>query len=213
MRKYLTVIALLFISTGMMAQSHEKGTISFQANYDLGVHRTVYIRKFNGIQLGEDKSAAVTSILSVHAQYNLGRIFSAGFNYNGGAYLEDPDNAEAAGNSYRAFLFDLRLYVANKDRFNWFLSPRIGFSGLEINRRSGLVLETSKFRSNPFGLYTGFNWYPIAMFGINMQLGYMGHNFKMRSFAVNGNEINLNNFDNRLAVSGIHLQLGLSFKF
>jgi hypothetical protein len=207
------IIALLFISTSMMAQSHEKGTISFQANYDLGVHRTVYTSTFNGFQLSKNESAAVTSILSLHAQYNLGKIFSMGLNYNGGAYLEDPENAEAAGNSYRSFLFDIRLYLANKDRFNWFFSPRIGFSGLEINRRKGVILETSKFRSNPFGFYTGFNWYPIAMFGVNMQLGYTGHNFKMRSFAVNGNDININNFDNRLAVSGIHLQLGLSFKF
>ncbi|MFN4121962.1 MAG: hypothetical protein ACK4GL_01510 [Flavobacteriales bacterium] len=212
MQKLLSALFLFAFSQILTAQSHDKGTFSAQLNYDFGVHRTVYTSKFNGFELNRDEGAAATSMLALNFQYNPAKLFSAGFNFNTGAYLENPDNAEAAGNTYRSFFFDLRLYALNKDRFNWFLAPKVGVANLEINRRKGIIVETSNYRATPFGIYSGFNWYPTAIFGLNMQLGYTSHNLKMRSFSVAGTEVNLNNFDNRIAAGGIHLQLGISLK-
>lgn len=214
MRQKLFIFIIIFLSHALsQAQSHETGTVSFQLNYDVGVHRTNYTSKFNGILINEDKSAALTSMLKFGAYYNVLNFLSLGIEHMRGGYLEDPDNAEAAGNYYRNLAFGMNLYLVNKDKFNWFISPKFGAARLEIKRRKGVVVETSKYRTGLFGIYTGFNAYLINNLGFNAQLGYSSHNFRMTSFAVGGNSLNLNNFENRLQVGGVHLQLGLSLKF
>jgi hypothetical protein len=220
MKKLLQSLFALFITINLAAQSHESGTLSFQLGYDVGVHRTDYTSKLNGVQISQNKSTAATTIVMFGAQYNLVKFLSFGLNFGAGGYLENPENAEADGNSYRALSIDLRLYPVNKDKFNWFLGPRLGTSGLKIRRKVSqlggqpipTVSQESRYNSPHFGVYTGFNWYLLSFLGLNGQIGYTSHNFLMKSYSVNGTSQNLSNFDNRLKVSGVHIQFGLSVK-
>lgn len=216
MKKIFLLFLGLSFSINLAAQSHHAGTLSFQLGYDVGVHQTDYTSKYNGTLLSQDKDNAATTAVMFGAQYNLIEFLSLGLNFGAGSYIEDRDKIENNGNTFRVLSLDLRIYPINNEKFNWFLSPRLGVSNLKINRKVGppilLISQESKYNSPHFGIYTGFNWYFLSFIGINAQLGYTNHNFLMKEYNINGVSQNLNNFENRLKVSGVQLQLGLSVK-
>jgi hypothetical protein len=209
---------LTFITDSLNAQSHEKGTVSFQLNFDAAVHATHYSSKLNGTEIESKDDAAATTLFMFNASYNPLKFLSVGLNTGIGSYIEDPDNAVADGNRYRRLGLDIKAYYLNHDRFNMFFGVQTGASGLEINRKILIIAplyatQQYKYRAPYVGLNTGFNWYFANYVGINMQLGYSAHGFKLHEASLSGNKVDLTNRDIRLDTGGIHFQIGASVKF
>ncbi len=214
----LLSIALFTHSSFVWAQSHEQGTVSFQVNFDAAVYATHYSNKFNGTEIESKDDGAATTLLMFNAAYNPFRFLSIGLNAGTGSYLEDPDDAEADGNSYRRLGLDVKAYYLNHDRFNMFFGVQSGVTGLEINRKTVIVAplystQQQKYRAPYLGLNTGFNWYFAKYVGMNMQIGYSAHGFKLYEATLSGNKIDLSNSDIRLKTGGVHFQVGASVKF
>lgn len=221
MRLYTGVLSLLifiYVKPEAIVQSHEKGTLSFQTNFDLGVHATHYTNTYKGALLESKDDGAATALVMINASYNPLQFLSVGINTGFGSYLEDPDNAEADGNRYRRLGLDIKAYYLNHDKFNMFMGMQIGASGLEINRKVPLIgslYSTQKYKySAPYlDIHSGFNWYFANHLGLNMQAGYSLHSFKLKEAYLSGNKWDLNNYDVQLGTRGIRLQLGASIKF
>jgi hypothetical protein len=213
---------LLFIAfTGIIsltqAQGLDKGAVSLNLGYDGGVHGTVYTVKYNGNSVGNpDTSAAATSLFRLNTHYSIFKWISAGFDLRTGKYIENPDNAQAAGNKVSVLSFALRLYPVNKDKFTWYVGTTIGTSRLEINRvyTFGTTFPARFKLSSPhMGFETGFNWYFSQYIGMNFGLGYSSHNFLLKEYYFNGNKQDISNYENRLKTRGLHLNIGLSLRF
>ena len=215
MKKAIGVLSILILSYSGLAQSHSAGTLSFQADYSFGLHLSVYESKFNDVLIDEDSSGVATSMFDFSIQYSIFDFLSAGAYFGIGSYIEDPDNTEAQGNSILSFGADVRANLVNKFQFNWYLGGRLGYSALEINRKTlnGFVDLRANYSSPQTGLFSGINYYFNDYIGLNVELGYANHNFLMNEYHINDNSQDLSNFENRLDVKGIILKLGLSFKF
>ena len=203
------------IAKSSLAQSHQPGTLSFQASVDLGVHGTVYHSEDGGIVLANDTSSAATTLFSLSAQYQLNNWLSVGVNGRTGVYHEDPENAEEAGNHIRTLSADLRLYPVNKENFNWYLGVDYGIAALEINRNYVFIVPfTAEYdlSGSHLGLFTGFNWYFLDFAGIHMNLAYSRHAFDLKHYYLSGQEQDLGSSINTLDALVVHFQAGLSFR-
>lgn len=220
--KSLIMRTLLFIAfAGIIslsqAQGLNKGAISMNLGYDGGAHGTLYTSKYNGNSVGNpDTSAAATSLFRLNAHYSIFKWLSAGFDYRGGKYIEDPDNAQAAGNKVSMMGLAFRLYPVNKDKFTWYVGTTLGASRLEINRIYTFVVSVParfKLSAPHIGFETGFNWFFSQNVGMNFGLAYSSHNFLLKEYYLNGNKQDISNYENRLETKGIHLTIGLSLRF
>ncbi len=215
MKKLFNTLLLTCVCMHLFSQAHNKGTFSFQLNYQTGLHKTIYESTYYGNLVDRDTRAALTSLFNFTAQYNFIKPFSAGINFSSGRYIEDPEDAEADGNKVNTLSLDLRAYLVNKEKFNWFLSLDYGIANLEINRIYTFITSFRYkylFKSPHFSLYTGFNWYFAKFIGMNFQLGYSGHNFLMNKLWINGDEQDISNLKNTLQATGVNIRLGLSIK-
>jgi hypothetical protein len=216
--KYLYILILsctALLSTNLAAQSHQKGTLSLQLGFDAGGHGVEYQSKYNGSIMEQDTSGTVTTQMHLGMHYNFTNWLSGGFKIGSGAYLEDPENAEADGNTLTNFALDLRFYPVNKENFNWFAGIEAGGSRLEINRIYTFVIPfyyQYEYAGNRLELYSGINWYFLKFMGINTRLGFSSHRLTMQDYAINGASQDMDNIDNTLRTRGVHFQLGLSFK-
>ncbi len=213
----LLLISFLSLMFGSIAnsQSHERGTLSFQLGFDAGAHGVRYESKLDGTVIEDDTSGAATTMMYFSTHYNFAKWFSAGINLCRGSYIEDPENAEADGNSLGTFAFDFRFYPSNKERFNWYAGIELGASRLEINRIYYFLIpfQMSYSYASPHSeIYTGINWYFGKVVGLNTRLGYSRHNFLMTEYEINGESQNIDDYDNTLFTRGVNFRIGLSVK-
>lgn len=216
MKKILFTITLLFsFSIIANSQSHSKNTLSFNLDYDLGIHGTVSEYYYQNVLIDQDTSAAGTQMVRFDVQYNILKFLSAGLTYRKGSYIEDPDNADADGNKVAIFSLGLRLYPVNKEKFALYFGLNFGSSNLEINR-SYTFITTSRHRylwnSPHFSTELGFNWYFAKGIGMNFNLGYSGHNFNLREYYINGTQQDLTNQKHTFLTKGVHIGIGLAIR-
>ena len=213
--KIKILLSICFLSSLVgISQSHNKGTLSFNLGYDVGLHGTVSEYSYNGILIDQDTSAAGTKMVRFDVQYNMLKFLSLGLNYRGGSYIEDPDNAEANGNKVNMTSIGLRLYPVNKDKFTMYFGLNFGGSNLEINRIYTFFVSTKHryiWRSPHFSADMGFNWYFAKNIGLNFALGYSGQNFNLEEYYIEGTRQDLTNQEHTFLTKGIHVNLGLAF--
>lgn len=214
--KYVFVLLAFVLSHVAIAQSHQAGTLSAQLGFDAGVHGTVTENRYNNNLVSQDTSAAATTLANLSVSYSITKWLSAGFTFSGGKYIEDPDNAEANGNSIAIYGASLRLYPANKDKFNWWLGADFGKAGLEINRIytifSTPLDNQYLFKGNHLSFNTGINWYFANFMGLHFTMGYSQHKFNLEEYNIEGTAQDLTNTDYTLNTKGAQFKLGLSFK-
>lgn len=107
--KNVFIIFFLLSSLFVFSQAHKKNTVSFNLNFDGAAHGTLAETYFNGTLIDQDTSAAATTMFRFDAQYNIIERVSVGIFYRKGKYIEDPDNAEAAGNKVLILISDLEV--------------------------------------------------------------------------------------------------------
>lgn len=217
MKKLLCSIFVILTSSTLFGQAQDKGEFSFNIDYDMGIHGTMYTSEYQGNADNDpDTSAAGTQMIRINAQYNILKWLSAGLDLRTGSYLEDPENATANGNKVNMWGVSLRLYPVNRDKFVWYLGTTLGGSRLEINRIYTFLIAIPaqyKFRSPHLGIETGFNWYFAKNFGLNFGFGYSSQNFEMTEYYLNGDKQDLADWNNHLVTKGVHTNIGLAFHF
>ncbi len=200
------------------AQSHDKGTFSIQLNYDGGLHSTHNKTIYKGVVIEDKNDAALSRAFILNASYNPIKFLSVGINLGKGAYIENPDSIHNDGNVYNRIGIDVKGYYLNHEKFNMFLGVQTGFSKLVIHRKAVLIgtayaTQKSIYNAPYLGLNTGFNWYFTKYVGVNMQLGYSTHGFKLIKSYINDTQLNLSDYDIGFKSNGAHIEFGVSVKF
>ena len=152
MKNLLRSLSFIALSSVAFGQAQDKGVISFSVGYDAGIHGTIYTSQYqNNSPTTPDTSAAGTQLFRLNAQYNIFKFLSAGLDFRTGSYIEDPENATAAGNKVSMYGLSLRLYPVNKDKFVWYVGANFGGSRLTINRVYTFIISVPaqyKFKSS-----------------------------------------------------------------
>lgn len=216
MKKCFLALLIFSISFSAFSQVYNPGTLSFQLGYDVAIHKVDYTSQYLGIIIDNNSDLAATTLFSMSGQYNPFTWLSAGFTFLGGAYLEDPENAEADGNKVRVYALDLRFYLVNTDNLALYLGPEFGSSHLEINRiypALGNQKTNDIYKGPHLGLNMGFDLYFSDVFGWFLQLNYTTNKFDLKEYSVNGDAVDLTNFDITLDTFSFGLRTGLCIKF
>lgn len=208
-------IGLLAVICSMQlhAQSLTNGSLGFQIGYDFAAHGTVSETQIFGITADTDTSGAVTNMLNVGVQYSFASWFSAGLEFNYGAYLEDTADTGADGNTFNTIALDARLYPLNKDHINWYVGAQYGLTNLRINRIDpATTFEAGyAYNSSHLGLFTGINWYFLDVAGLFFQVDYSSHGFELNELTFDGVEQDLTNIDQTLDTKGVGIRAGITF--
>jgi hypothetical protein len=214
MRK-LAIGLILSIASSAYSQLHPSKSVSMNLNFDAGIHLALYKPEFNGVSFGTDSSAAGTTLVRLNPQFHILNWLSAGIDFRWGGYIEDPDNAEAAGNKIRTTSLFVRLIPVNKDKFAWYIGAGLGMNALHIRRRFGIIPTLHEYRFSGGGSFidTGINFMATKNLGFNFNLGYMGSNMKLRNYIINGSDQNISNWNNYMNTKGVTIGLGLTFAF
>lgn len=215
-RYFIFLILVLLLSNKVFMQSQTAGTFSIQAGYDFNIHATAFESNYNGLNLERDTSAAGTSMFAISALYNPLNWLTGGITFEYGSYIEDPDDAEANGNTTGIIAFDLRAYPINGEKFNLYLGTELGYSFLEINRIYtflGSQESQYKYKGAHAGLFAGFNLYFTPFLGWYLQFEYTDNNFELKEYTINNEPFNLTDWNILLNTYSVGLRTGLCFKF
>jgi hypothetical protein len=221
----LSVIGILSFGFSN-AQSNDKGTIHVNLTGGLFVGSS----KFVSTVEGEDdaKFGALGGNYGLDFQYGLTQNFSAGIGIGVGAYVFTP-KVTSTGVEGIDGLINLtpnlsvatfkvnasgRYYIVNKDSFNFFAGPSVGF--VSGKNTLDLVLgeleaktDAGKFSGLNLGLNAGINYYFTDTFGGTFQVGYDTNLTKTKDTEVNG--VKEEGFKNNFG--GVLIQAGLALKF
>ncbi len=201
-------VAVVSLGTVATAQSNKSGTISFGLNGAVTIGSTK-----TGDGESELKGAGVGVNYGIWGQYGLAESFSAGININAASLISTVSVGEGGLFSADTSLAygglnisaEGRYYISNKDRFNFYVYPQIGFTSLkpgtvEINGQStDIGTDAPKLAGLSYGLGLGINWYFSDFIGGNFRLGYEGN-------SLSGNE------NAKLNYGGVSIQGGIAFK-
>lgn len=103
-----------------------------------------------------------------------------------------------------------RYYIVNKDRFNFFAGPSVGFtSGKDKASVLGFSFESgipeTKFSGLNLGLNTGVNFYFSDFVGAMVQVGYESNMLKSKETVAEQSY--------KRNIGGVKIMGGVSFKF
>lgn len=213
MKKIWISVLVLWCSVQLHAQSLTNGTLGFQIGYDFAAHGTLTKTQLFGITTDTDTGGAVTNMFNIGLQYSFASWFSAGVEFNYGAYLEDTTDTGADGNNFNTIAFDARLYPLNKDHINWYFGAQAGLTNLLINRIDpATTLQASyKYSSPHLGLFTGINWYFLDVAGLFFQVDYSNHGFELKELTLDGAQQDLSNIAQTLDTKGVGVRAGITF--
>ena len=212
MRKLIYVVIILLVVSQTRAQSLTNGTLGFQIGYDFAAHGTLTETEVLGI-IDTDTGVAVTNMLNIGIQYSFASWFSAGAEFNYGAYVEDTADTGANGNVFNTIAFDARLYPLNKDHLNWYVGAQAGLTNLQIYRVDPATdMEAGyKYASPHLGLFTGINWYFLDVAGLFFQLDYSKHGFELNELTIDEVKQDLTYINQTLDTKGVGVRAGITF--
>jgi Outer membrane protein beta-barrel domain len=212
MKKILLLATAIFTFGAANAQSNEKGTIHL--NVLGGFITGAGTDKFSA---GEDfKFTGTGAQFGVQGQYGLSESISAGIGFEFGSTIMTPKNSgEYLGSpnvTMSTFKVNLsgRYYIVNKDKFNFFAGPSVGFTtGKEDLSVLGFSFDTgvpeTKFSGLNLGLNTGVNFYFSNVVGAMVQVGYESNMLKSKA--------NADQESFKRNIGGVKIMGGVSFKF
>lgn len=198
--KKLILIAAFAVSGLVSAQSNQEGVVNFGLNGGLAIGST---------KTATDSQTTFGGSYGLWGQYGLDDNFSAGINLGYGAYVSTFSNSSfnSTNNSidenltWSGFEVTLegRYYAVNRDNFNFFLYPNVGFAS-RSNDFIGVGLNETKTTVSglSFGAGIGINYYLTELLGGNIKIGYQADP--------------LSSGETKANFSGVIIQGGLSFK-
>ncbi|CAN5586672.1 hypothetical protein BH11BAC2_BH11BAC2_05500 [soil metagenome] len=218
MRKILLIALLVIAVQIVQAQDGHKvqirGGLGF-AGYGSKYEQTY---SFGGINFSDSNTdGAATFHFPLEVRVELNRRFNVGLDMKFGSYLYDPDSADGKSNRFVVVGLAGEYNFVVKEKLRWY--GGVGFNGCslvleETKTENGIKITNQSTYSGPgFRMNTGVLIFLIKGFGLNFNLGYDSHNFTLRKFEQNGQDVSLDNFDATLKVSGVDGTLGLFVRF
>lgn len=215
MKRHLSALALVApLALQLNAQSNEAGTFHIGLGWSLGIHSTNYEQEYTVagvIVRDEDQDAAITRTFPIDIQIGVAKPLSLGLYGEFGRYL---DSSDTRSNRILIVGFAPRVYIINKEKFNWMIGPEIGISGLQIE---DVEFNNKKFTDSYAGLHvrlaTGISFYFVKNFGLQFQTRYAYHNMQWRDRDPENTAFDQLDYEGILTTSGIQLSLGATVKF
>ncbi|MBI2281211.1 MAG: hypothetical protein HYU68_11050 [Bacteroidetes bacterium] len=213
MKKLLLIVGVV-ASTLTFGQSNESGTIHVRVGVGFDISGGSAEITMDGPPAAtfSGDAAAVGVMYSLKAEYGLADAFSAGifvkraglatvFTYGGFS-----SDAEILG----GFGFGVggSWYAVNKDKFNFYLAPSVGYTTLSMDYKisdgnGNIKTTTTNYSGLIYGINTGVNVYFGDVAGMFFDLGYAG-----RMISSTEDEVTTD-----LSLGGVEFSLGLSLKF
>ena len=214
-------MAVVLTATLANAQSNQKGTIHL--NVIGGFLAGSGSSQSDAPESPKEDYSAAGGQFGVNFQYGIADSFSAGIGLEFGTTVLTSNNYDALNfniydpnyDPYGDFydpsistfkiILSGRYYFLNKDKFNLFASPSIGYtSGKESLDFAGLGLGSSiKYSGLNYGINAGGNYYFTDRVGVILNLGYEGNSLKATASGETG----------ELSVGGVKVMAGLALKF
>ena len=186
------------------AQSNAFGIVQLGLSADLGFYATTYEQEILGQDYSDEDGAASWSVpFEVHV--GLIQPLSLGLYLQPGSYL---DSSATRSNSFFIGGLAPRVYIVNKDRFNWWGGLEAGLATLVIDDIDSFGNDFQyTFSGGHFRLCSGINYYFGGLVGMQFNMKFAGYNLPLRDI-----EPDVGDFDSLLKVKGMELGLGLMFK-
>ncbi len=214
MKQYLIILVLLLTWHTTSAQRPKEFQI--RGGLGFGLYGTTS-------EFGTDKSktkdrgGAVTLYFPLDLRYEITRRFNIGLDMKYGSYLYDPDSADGRSNAYYVIGSGAEFNIKNEEDFRWYAGAGVNFSGLmlEETNQPDKAIDKENWNYSGFGFRfnTGVLIYIVGDLGLNFNLGFDSHAFKLRKYKQDGNEIDLDDFDAKLKLYGVDGTVGLVYRF
>jgi hypothetical protein len=218
MKKIILTMAVVFTATFTNAQSNQKGTI--HVNVMGGFLTGSATDKSDLAGSTEEKFSATGAQFGANFQYGIAESFSAGIGLEFGSAVLTPKDLNSYSSSYFfedttistfKIILSGRYYFLNKEKFNLFASPSIGYtSGKDSTTAvlgTGFGVST-KYSGLNFGLNAGGNYYFTDHVGVILNLGYEGNSLKSTA-----SEAGFPDETGKSSFGGIKVMAGLALKF
>jgi hypothetical protein len=215
MKKIILTMAVVLTATFANAQSNQKGTI--HVNVMGGFLAGSATDKSDVAGSTEEKYSAAGGQFGANFQYGIAESFSAGIGLEFGSVVLTPNDLSNYGSTYvdpSVSLFKIilsgRYYFLNKEKFNLFASPSVGFtSGKDTTSAIiGAFDSSTKYSGLNFGINAGGNYYFTDRVGVILNLGYEGNSLKSTT-----SETGYPDVTGKSSFGGIKVMAGLALKF
>jgi hypothetical protein len=218
MKNLIVFVTLLCLT--LAAQAQRKNEIQVRAGYGLGAYKTEtrLAYTFGNTTFSVDTTdGAATSHVPIELRYEISQRVNVGIDMKFGKYLYAPEDQKSGrfnnfniiGIGVEANLFsdeDARVYINGgfntgavemhdvTDGLNG-LSQKIVYKGNGIKINLGTIFF---IKNGPLG--------------INLNIGYDKHNFKLKTYELEGIMQDITNLSGALEVGGLELNGGLVFR-
>lgn len=215
MKKVLfTAIAVLGF-TFANAQSNKQGTmhVNVMGGFLTGNSTKEFddnSLNFNG---SESKSTASGAQFGAHFQYGIAESFSLGLGLEFGTVVLSPKDNNFFGtdpslNTFKV-LISGRYYFVNKDKFNVYAGPSVGYTTAKDDTiYFGFNSTETKYSGLNYGVNVGGNYFFTDIVGVIVNLGYEGSSLKFTE-----SEAGFQDEDGKATLGGVKIMAGLALKF
>lgn len=216
MKKLLPLLFFLFASYLAEAQSEKEFQIRVGMGFaGYGTETKTTVNTPFGDFSNTETDGAVTFHFPMEFRYGFNKKFNVGADFKIGSYLYEPDSGDGKSNAFIAIGPAVEYAIVSKERFRW-------YAGLGINYCSLVLQETEEYTNDEY-IWTyggaGFKLNSGVMvifgehFGLNFNMGWDSHNFKLKNYELNGKDVSLDNFEAELKVRGLDFGIGGMYIF
>jgi hypothetical protein len=203
----------LLMPSVLLAQMNEKGTVHLSIGLAGLGHATTYEQRilFMGTWLTDTKEDGAASVtFPLEAAYGFSRFFALGLYAEPGSYL---DSSATESNGIVLVGLQPKFYLVNKDRFALMAGLQLGATTLRIERSETLVNSDARYAGTHFGITAGVGFGLGDLLSLNFQLRYLDTMLPLRSYELNGSNVDLSGLEATLSTRGLGAQLSLGFRF
>ncbi len=216
MKKIFPLLLLLF--AGYLAEAQSEKEFQIRAGMGFAVYGTKSTTTIStpvGDWTNSETDGAVTFHFPLEFRYGFNKRFNAGLDFKIGSYLYEPDSGNGKSNAFIVIGPTAEYAFVSLERFRW-------YGGLGINYCSLVLQETEELTDDKaiwsyggagFKINSGVMIIFGEHFGLNFNLGWDSHNFKLKNYEFNGKDISLDNYEAKLKVGGLDFGFGATYIF
>ena len=207
------VLFSLLVPSMLLAQMNEKGAVHLSIGLAGAGHATKYEQRvlFLGTWFTDTKEDGAASVtVPIEVAYGFSRLFALGIYAEPGSYL---DSSATESNGIVLVGLQPRFYLVNKDRFALMAGLQLGTTTLRIERSEPLVTSDARYAGTHFGITTGVGIGLGDLLSLQFQLRYLANTLPLRTYELNGSNVDLSGLEATLATRGFGVQLSLGLRF
>ena len=163
----------------------------------------------------KETGEAVTKFIPIEFRFEFHPRFNAGIDMKfGSSIYETAKGKSGKSNRFATIGIGLELNLVNRPNFRWYVGMGFNSTGLEVVEEKFLgsisYNETATWRGGGFKMNSGvLIFFGDSRIGMNTNLGYDGHNLKLRDFSRDDSSLNIDGLSGDLTIRGVDWTLGL----